>query len=48
MALRRGEAYRLLADVLGWFCEGFDTTDLHQAQALLDLLDLLEQLRTGL
>ena len=31
----REEAHRFLANVLGWFSEGFDTTDLRQAQALL-------------
>ena len=29
------EAYELLAPVYGWFTEGFDTADLHEAQALL-------------
>jgi tetratricopeptide (TPR) repeat protein len=29
-------ARRLLAEVYGWFPEGFDTTDLQQARALLD------------
>jgi predicted ATPase/class 3 adenylate cyclase len=32
------EAYELLAPVYGWFTEGFDTTDLQEAKALLDEL----------
>jgi predicted ATPase len=32
------EAYELLAPIYGWFTEGFDTTDLQEAQALLDEL----------
>ena len=32
----RGET--LLAPVLGWFTEGFDTADLKEAKALLDNL----------
>jgi predicted ATPase len=31
------EAHDLLAPVYGWFTEGFDTLDLKQAKALLDL-----------
>jgi predicted ATPase len=30
------EGYDLLAPVYGWFTEGFDTTDLQDAKALLD------------
>jgi predicted ATPase len=30
------EAYELLAPIYGWFTEGFDTADLHEAKALLD------------
>ena len=33
---RRDEVHRALADVYGWFTEGFDTHDLRQAKALLD------------
>jgi predicted ATPase len=33
---RRAEARELLAPVCRWFTEGFDTTDLRQAKALLD------------
>jgi predicted ATPase len=35
---KRQEAYDLLAPVYGWFTEGFDTADLHEAKALLDEL----------
>jgi predicted ATPase len=35
---KRTEAYGLLSPVYGWFTEGFDTTDLHEAKALLDAL----------
>jgi predicted ATPase len=38
---RRGkkvEAQRLLAEIYGWFTEGFDTADLKTAKALLDEL----------
>jgi predicted ATPase len=32
------EAYQLLAEIYGWFTEGFDTADLQEAKALLDEL----------
>ena len=35
---RRAEAYELLAPVYARFTEGFDTTDLKEAKALLDSL----------
>jgi len=35
---RRSEARDLLAPVYGWFTEGFDTSDLREAKALLDVL----------
>jgi predicted ATPase len=35
---KRAEARALLAEVYGWFTEGFDTADLQEAQALLDAL----------
>ena len=35
---RRAEARELLAQVYGWFTEGFDTHDLKGAKALLDEL----------
>ena len=33
---RRDEARAMLADIYGWFIEGFDTADLKDAKALLD------------
>ena len=33
------EAAALLAPILGWFEEGFDTADLHAARTLLDDLE---------
>jgi class 3 adenylate cyclase/tetratricopeptide (TPR) repeat protein len=35
---KREDARRLLAEVYGWFTEGFDTADLKDARALLDAL----------
>jgi serine/threonine protein kinase/tetratricopeptide (TPR) repeat protein len=35
---RRAEARQILADIYGWFTEGFDTADLKQAKALLEEL----------
>ena len=35
---KRAEAHELLAPIYGWFTEGFDTTDLIEAKALLDEL----------
>jgi predicted ATPase len=35
---RREEAVALLAPILAWFTEGFDTADLKDATALLDKL----------
>jgi predicted ATPase len=35
---RRDEARQALAEVYGWFTEGFDTHDLKEAKALLDAL----------
>ncbi|MBV8422440.1 MAG: AAA family ATPase [Hyphomicrobiales bacterium] len=35
---KRDEARNLLAPVYGWFTEGFDTLDLKEAKALLDVL----------
>ena len=35
---RRDEAHALLAEIYGWFTEGFDTADLKDAKALLDEL----------
>jgi len=36
---RRDEAHTTLADIYNWFTEGFDTTDLKEAKALLDEFD---------
>jgi predicted ATPase len=36
---RRAEARDLLTPVYGWFTEGFDTPDLREAKALLEMLD---------
>ena len=35
---KKGEARQLLAEVYGWFTEGFDTADLQEARVLLDEL----------
>jgi hypothetical protein len=35
---KRDEARAMLADIYGWFTEGFDTRDLKDAKALLDEL----------
>jgi predicted ATPase len=35
---RRDEARAMLAEIYGWFTEGFDTPDLKDAKALLDQL----------
>src|SRR5439155_12952345 len=35
---KRAAARQLLAEVYGWFTEGFDTHDLQEAKALLDAL----------
>jgi adenylate cyclase len=35
---KRVEACRMLAEVYGWFSEGFDTADLQEARVLLDAL----------
>jgi len=35
---KRNEARAMLADIYGWFTEGFDTADLKDAKALLDEL----------
>jgi len=35
---QRAEAHMLLADVYGWFTEGFDTADLREARVLLAAL----------
>ena len=35
---KRDEARTMLAEIYGWFTEGFDTADLKEAKALLDEL----------
>ncbi|MFL5806355.1 MAG: hypothetical protein ACJ8CR_32075 [Roseiflexaceae bacterium] len=35
---KQDQARHMLADIYGWFTEGFDTIDLQQAQALLEEL----------
>jgi len=35
---KKGEARQLLAEIYGWFTEGFDTKDLQEAKALLEEL----------
>ena len=37
---RCDEAHSMLAQIYGWFTEGFDTADLKEAKALLDELSL--------
>ncbi len=32
---KQGEAHQLLAEIYGWFTEGFDTSDLKEAKVLL-------------
>jgi predicted ATPase len=34
---QRAEVCQLLAQVYGWFTEGFDTADLQEAKALLEI-----------
>jgi predicted ATPase len=35
---KRDEAHAMLAEIYGWFTEGFDTADLKDAKALLEEL----------
>jgi predicted ATPase len=35
---KQEEAHQLLAEVYGWFTEGFDTVDLKEAKTLLEAL----------
>ena len=37
---KRTEARELLAEIYGWFTEGFDTADLQEAKALLEELGI--------
>ena len=36
---KKREAHELLAEIYGWFTEGFDTKDLQEARALLEELN---------
>jgi predicted ATPase len=36
---KRAEAHQLLADIYGWFTEGFDSADLRETKALLEELE---------
>jgi predicted ATPase len=44
---KKAEAYRMLAEIYGWFTEGFDTADLKEAKALLDELNRLDTYSRG-
>jgi hypothetical protein len=35
---KKAEVRQLLAEIYGWFTEGFDTKDLQEAKALLEKL----------
>ena len=35
---KKDEARQMLAEIYGWFTEGFDTKDLQEAKALLEML----------
>jgi predicted ATPase len=35
---KKDEAWQLLAEIYGWFTEGFETKDLQEAKALLEEL----------
>ncbi len=35
---KREEAHKMLAEIYGWFTEGFDTKDLQEAKTLLEEL----------
>ncbi len=37
---KKKEARQMLAEIYGWFTEGFDTKDLQEAKALLDMLSV--------
>ena len=38
---KRKDAHPMLAEIYGWFTEGFDTADLQEAKALLEELSSL-------
>ena len=35
---KKKDAHQMLAEIYGWFTEGFDTKDLQEAKALLEEL----------
>ncbi len=35
---KKKQAHKMLAEIYGWFTEGFDTKDLQEAKALLEEL----------
>lgn len=35
---KTAEAHQMLAEIYGWFTEGFDTKDLQEAKAVLEML----------
>jgi len=43
---RKAEAHKMLAEIFGWFAEGFDTADLREAKALLEELGVAENIRS--
>ncbi|HZC00740.1 MAG TPA: hypothetical protein VE844_05060, partial [Gammaproteobacteria bacterium] len=36
---KKEEARKMLAEIYGWFTEGFDTSDLKEAKAMLDSME---------
>ena len=38
---KQKDAHQMLAEIYGWFTEGFDTADLQEAKALLEELSSL-------
>ncbi len=44
---KKAEARQMLAEIYGWFTEGFDTGDLKEAKALLTELEGQEPARQG-
>lgn len=43
---KRKQAHKMLAEIYGWFTEGFDTKDLQEARALLDSLEAMVKTRS--
>jgi predicted ATPase len=44
---KKKEAHELLAEIYGWFTEGFETKDLQEAKALLEELNHWEIAPSG-